>query len=400
VIVGTDIERASVRVYEGWTSAPPQLWSAPAAHPFSSRAWLMNADPSVTVLTIEDGTTPLGLGILRSVSGFPLHCGYGLLVGDASAAMMRAAGHAPSHLDTARRADWSTVAVSMSPSAYRSAVVGHRSSERLHALLTEVSQRAGDDGTAAIVFPYLRQDSDAQLLDALASLGAVVHVQGGGYRLEVIWSSLPDYFADLGKRSRSLRRGYQRQAAGDRFTQYLAPDTPVPAAISRPMARLFADSAGRHGDHSPPSALYRAALGRWPGPRVAGWTVDRATGTPGCGVLAFDDGSGLIPKFYGETTRAGEYLQLGYTAMVKQAVDLGRNFVDWGGGSPLPKLFRGAELYWILCAVLFIDNRFRSQVQPWLLEYSAATESYLAFLSVSHSRRHDRPGEPKWKWID
>lgn len=385
-----------------WSEVPDDVWPIyGAGHPFSSRAWLTAAavDLPVQAAVSDDGRTATALLFPDRVSA-PLHTARDVVVGAAPLAHARAAGHPPAFYERAAGADWDRIALSVSPHAFRSAVVGPPDRSVLATGLEDAvraSSRAGFDG---VLFPYLREDADAALLDALADLGAVTFVLGAGCELDVGWPTLDGYFSWLGSSRAAVRRSYLR-SAGCISARVLPPGQPVEVPVADELLPLIVATAGRHGFSEPPIRLYQALLGGWESERMLAWSTSGSAEPGGhrrltAGAVALRSGDTLIPKLFGDAGRTGDYFQLGYAAMVRLAIEAGLSRVDWGGGNHRPKLIRGGRLYWIYAALLAPDATFQGVVQPWLREYSSVVTGHLSQLSATYSRWHSTPPQPRW----
>jgi|SRR5579885_1259052 hypothetical protein len=390
----------TVTLLESWHELTEQQWETlgQPRHPFESAAWLLaTAHPQARVFVAwlnGQAIAALPLECARAAAP-PLHTAEDIFVGPRAEALMRGHGKDPTPLLAAREANWKSVAVVLSPFAFRGVLRGERQlSSTLPTLLKALEIWGKRHGLLGIAFPYLREQEDGPLISALSARGAHLVLLGAGCSLSVPWRDPAGYFTWLGRRR--VRQTYaQTIRSGAVKKRLLQPGEALEASLQVAARDLLLWDAQRHGSHHPPKALYGQLLDRWPEERLLTWIEGRQGQMEAC-ALAFIYHKCVISKFGGHLHEKGRYLELCLTSMVIHAIEERQRFVDLGASNHQAKLLRGGEIYWIVGALLSLDPTFHQAVSAGLEAYSENILSYIS--AVSHTYAVDRriPGRPVW----
>ena len=336
-----------------------------------------------------------GAGRLRALlplfiiarSGHYYHSPREVLCGHRELALMEATSQPTRGLRRAAECEWLPALISVSPYGYRGGVIagGDRDDPRLHtALARAADELCRREGVRVAAHYYLNEDDDRVWLDALAARGARQTIVGADCNLDVRWSSLGEYFRDLGPRGRRLRAKHRRlqRTATRAMSLAPAPDQTTPGdARGGAITELFASAARRHGDCDPPRALYERALRSWPGARLL-LTAEAAGGVPRSALLVFQKGGKFYPKFYGADGARDDYFFLTYTRLLELAIAGGTRRIEYGGGSHQAKLLRGARLRWLFASLQVYDRQLSDRLDEFLPYYETAKYSYFTQLAL------------------
>jgi len=279
----------------------------------------------------------------------------------------------------------------VSPFGYRGGIIGDAGDPSARdvalALVRAADACCRREEVRALLYYGLTAADDTVLVQALAEEHVPAFVVGAHCELSVRWPTLDAYFTALGERGRRLRSKY-RQAERDtavRWRTLSAEGRGCGVSLSEAAIELFSRTARNHGDTLPPVGLYRALLEEWTGPRhlLVGESAD---GRVRSALLVLQRGTTLFPKCFGATAR-GDYFHLTFAKTIELAIRLGATRIAYGGGSHDAKLLRGAELVWLLGAIVAYDGELSGALRLAVPAYADAKQQYFSGLAARYAVR-------------